>query len=83
MCGNLHDISEGLWMLKITNICVKKFLIFFLNFEKAWKSIIKSANFFVIVYIVLLLLLYFYCSEDDHKKSCTIKIEKEDGREAL
>ena len=32
---------EGLWMLKITKIGVKKFL---LNFENARKNIMKSAN---------------------------------------
>ena len=33
-CGTSHDHREGLWMPKITKICVKKF-VFLLNFEKA------------------------------------------------
>ena len=70
LCGTSHDLREGLRMLKITKMCPKVFLDFFVKFWKnVRKNIIKSANFF------FLLILLRRCSQIESQ----LTIGREDG----
>ena len=47
-CGTSRDPKEGLWMIKISNICLHQNLIFikFLKILKSTKFFVKIANYF-------------------------------------
>ena len=70
-CGTSRDHREGLWMIKISNICLHQNLIF-IKFLKFWKS---TKFFFENPQIIFVL---FY---DVHKENM-FTINLEDGREA-
>ena len=59
LCGTAHAPGKGLRMLKITKICVRKFLIFCKILKLSGKDIMKSANF-------ILLLFYSVHRKDAH-----------------